>query len=154
MLKAHLVNNETLAQICQRKGLMESLRAAPSTLYTIKGQTKTQASVFEAFVAGVYYDFIKSPTPGGYSDDSLAIAATVDDESMGDDANQYGMVANEVGGNTWPTFATSQALTPVHSPSHPPAPARRPGPAHQRPGHGLRRALLPPCVHPRRPLRR
>jgi hypothetical protein len=99
MLKAHLVNNETLAQLCQRKGLMESIRAAPSALYTVQGQTKAQASIFEAYIAGVFYDFLRSPTPGGYNDDGMSVMVTLDGESTRDDASADGMVVDEVGGS-------------------------------------------------------
>ncbi|BEI83290.1 hypothetical protein CcaverHIS002_0311580 [Cutaneotrichosporon cavernicola] len=95
MLKAHLVSNETLAQICKREGLMENLRAAPSTLYTVQGQVKAQASVFEAYIAGVFYDFICSPVPGGYNDDDMSVRVTVDGESARDDLSSYGMVLDE-----------------------------------------------------------
>lgn len=97
MLKAHLVNNETLAQLCVRYGIMDSLRAAPSTLHTIKGQVKAQASVFEAYIAGVYYDFLTSPVPGGYDGDDQSIMVTLDGESTRDDASTCGMVIDEVG---------------------------------------------------------
>ncbi|GMK53750.1 hypothetical protein CspeluHIS016_0103360 [Cutaneotrichosporon spelunceum] len=77
ILKAHLVNNQTLAQICNRERLMENLRAAPSTLYTVKGQVKAQASVFEAYIAGLFYDFLRSPVPGGYKDGGKSVV-TID----------------------------------------------------------------------------
>ncbi|KLT44472.1 ribonuclease III [Cutaneotrichosporon oleaginosum] len=76
MLKAHLVKNETLAQISVRQDLMSQLRAAPSAVYTVRGQIKAQASVFEAHIAAVFFDFLRSPTPGGYMDDKRALPST------------------------------------------------------------------------------
>lgn len=96
MLKAHLVNNETLAQLCVRYKIMDGLIAADATRYTLKGQIKAQASIFEAYIAGTFYDFLGSDLPGGYDDDNQSTMVTYDGESARDNASAYGMVIDEV----------------------------------------------------------
>ncbi|KAK4685114.1 hypothetical protein P7C73_g5043, partial [Tremellales sp. Uapishka_1] len=61
MLKSHLVNNNTLAQIAVRYGLPNRLLASSGSLAVTRTQTKTQASLFEAYVAASYYAFLTEP---------------------------------------------------------------------------------------------
>ena len=60
MLKGQLVSNAILAQISLRYGLPALLRTDPGAQYIVRNQVKTQASVFEAWVAGVYYTVLDS----------------------------------------------------------------------------------------------
>jgi len=71
--------------------------AAPSALYTTRMQVKVRASVFEAYIAAVFYDFLTSELPGAYEadaasdDDTISITgATADDESIRDDVTECG----------------------------------------------------------------
>lgn len=45
---------------------MDRLIAAPAAYLTAVMQTKVQASMFEAYIAGVFYDFLVSECPGAY----------------------------------------------------------------------------------------
>lgn len=76
---------------------MDRLVANQAALYTVKTQTKVQASVFEAYIAGVFYDFLVSEIPGGYDEDDRSIVVTVDGESTRDDASMFAMSVDEVG---------------------------------------------------------
>lgn len=60
MLKGQLVSNAILAQISERYGLPALLRTDPGAQYIVRKQVKAQASVFEAWVAGVYYTVLDS----------------------------------------------------------------------------------------------
>ena len=55
MLKGHLVCNATLAQLADRYGITELLIAAPSALYVTRAQQKTRGSLFESWIAGVFF---------------------------------------------------------------------------------------------------
>jgi hypothetical protein len=57
-VKDHLVCNATLAQLADRYGLPDNLIADQSALYSTQGQVKTKGSLFESWVAGVYYSYI------------------------------------------------------------------------------------------------
>ena len=55
MLKGHLVCNATLAQLADRYGITDLLVAAPSALYVTRAQQKTRGSLFESWIAGVFF---------------------------------------------------------------------------------------------------
>ncbi|KAL1413185.1 hypothetical protein Q8F55_000936 [Vanrija albida] len=98
MLKSHLVSNATLRQLCVRYKITDHIIAAPVQLLTIKSQEKPVASIFEAYIAAVFYDYLTSEVPGGYSADNMDVdddgassvstdepsvtGATADDESV------------------------------------------------------------------------
>ena len=58
-LKDRLVCNATLAQISDRYALPARLRGGLE-IYTTRQSEKVRASVFEAYIAGVYYDFLRA----------------------------------------------------------------------------------------------
>lgn len=95
MLKAHLVANTTLAQLCSRYHITDMIVAAPSALYTTRVQVKTRGSVFEAYIAGVFYDFLASDVPGVYTAQAESettvsgAAATADPESVHGEYVEY-----------------------------------------------------------------
>lgn len=64
---------------------METFIAAPSALYTARMQTKVQASVLEAYMAGVFYDYLTSDVPGAYENETASVDAVADAESIRDD---------------------------------------------------------------------
>ncbi|TXT16032.1 hypothetical protein VHUM_00535 [Vanrija humicola] len=71
MLKSHLVSNNTLRQLCVRYRITDHIIAAPVQLLTIKSQEKPVASIFEAYIAAVFYDFLTSDVPGAYTVDNM-----------------------------------------------------------------------------------
>ncbi|GFZ45058.1 hypothetical protein JCM24511_02784 [Saitozyma sp. JCM 24511] len=58
MLKGYLVSNATLAQISDRYHIPARLIAAQSALHVTRAQQKTKASMFEAYIAALYYSFL------------------------------------------------------------------------------------------------
>lgn len=98
MLKSHLVSNATLRQLCIRYKITDHIIAAPVQLLTIKSQEKPVASIFEAYIAAVFYDYLTSDMPGAYTADNIEVdddgassettdevsvtGATADDESV------------------------------------------------------------------------
>ncbi|RSH90998.1 hypothetical protein EHS25_010174 [Saitozyma podzolica] len=58
MLKGYLVSNATLAQISDRYHIPAQIVAAPSALHVTRAQQKTKASMFEAYIASLYYSFL------------------------------------------------------------------------------------------------
>ncbi|WRT68883.1 uncharacterized protein IL334_005864 [Kwoniella shivajii] len=59
LLKSHMVNNETLRQICKSYHLHERLIAPEQALPTLRNGEKVLANLFEAYIAGVYYSYLK-----------------------------------------------------------------------------------------------
>jgi hypothetical protein len=57
MLKSHLVCNATLSRIATIYKLPDRLNAAPAALYSTRSQVKTRASIFEAYVAALFYSY-------------------------------------------------------------------------------------------------
>ena len=53
-----MVSNRSLAQIAEQYGLPEMFIANASSKYMIQAAQKTKGSLFEAYVAGVYYSFL------------------------------------------------------------------------------------------------
>jgi hypothetical protein len=53
-----MVSNRSLAQIAEQYGLPEMFIANASTKYMIQAAQKAKGSLFEAYVAGVYYSFL------------------------------------------------------------------------------------------------
>ena len=60
MLKAHLVNNHTLSQLSHRYGLPDRLIAPRSEIPNLRRGEKTTANLFESYVAGLYYSYLKT----------------------------------------------------------------------------------------------
>lgn len=96
-LKDCLIANATLAQLSSRYSLPDRIIAAPAALYTTRTQVKVRASVLEAYIAAVFYDFLISEVPGAYQvddaseDDTVSCAgATADNESVRDDITEVG----------------------------------------------------------------
>lgn len=58
MLKGYLVSNATLAQISDRYHIPARLIAAQSALHVTRAQQKTKASMFEAYIAALYYSVL------------------------------------------------------------------------------------------------
>ncbi|EIW67697.1 hypothetical protein TREMEDRAFT_64292 [Tremella mesenterica DSM 1558] len=58
MLKSHLVKNQTLADISDRYGLPQQMRGDSSGLWVVRQQQKARASIFEAYIAGVFYSYL------------------------------------------------------------------------------------------------
>ncbi len=63
MLKSHLVCNATLAQLADKHGITNQLIAAPSALYATRAQTKTKGSMFESWIAALFYSYLKEQLP-------------------------------------------------------------------------------------------
>jgi hypothetical protein len=53
-----MVSNRSLAQIAEQYGLPEMFIANASSKYMIQAAQKAKGSLFEAYVAGVYYSFL------------------------------------------------------------------------------------------------
>ncbi|WVW79079.1 hypothetical protein I302_101042 [Kwoniella bestiolae CBS 10118] len=66
-LKSALVNNTTLRELSKRYRLHERLVAPPEQLPTLMNGDKVLANLFEAYIAGVFYSYLKhgptSPNP-------------------------------------------------------------------------------------------
>ena len=62
-LKADLICNETLAQLADRYCISDQLKASDSAFYVTREQVKTRGSLFESWVAGVFYSFLKHGPP-------------------------------------------------------------------------------------------
>nr|XP_019005862.1 uncharacterized protein I203_01180 [Kwoniella mangroviensis CBS 8507]OCF69323.1 hypothetical protein I203_01180 [Kwoniella mangroviensis CBS 8507] len=63
-IKSSLVSNPTLREICRRYHLNEKLIAPPEQLPTLINGEKVLANLFEAYIAGVYYSYLKhGPAP-------------------------------------------------------------------------------------------
>lgn len=83
MLKGQLVSNAILAQLSGRYGLPSLLRTDPGAQYIVRKQVKAQASVFEAWVAGVYYTVLDSMSDGEEEEEGEG-GDGVEDESDSD----------------------------------------------------------------------
>ena len=69
-LKDDLVSNDMLAQLADRYGISDQLKASNSAYYVTKLQVKTRGSLFESYIAGVYYSFLKHGSPSTSGEDS------------------------------------------------------------------------------------
>ncbi|WVQ85077.1 hypothetical protein IAT38_007241 [Cryptococcus sp. DSM 104549] len=58
IIRDRLVANVTLAQIAVQYGLQVNIISDPSMRYNLKSNQKVQASIFEAYVAGLYYSYL------------------------------------------------------------------------------------------------
>ncbi|WWC64196.1 uncharacterized protein I303_106804 [Kwoniella dejecticola CBS 10117] len=58
-LKSHLVNNSTLRELCKCYHLNERLIAPAEQLPVLRNGEKVLANLFEAYIAGVYYSYLK-----------------------------------------------------------------------------------------------
>ncbi|KAL7422986.1 hypothetical protein Q5752_002284 [Cryptotrichosporon argae] len=65
MLKGQIVSNASLAKISARYGLPDRLQCKSAQFRVTRLQFKTQAGVFEAYVAGVYYGVLEAAAAGG-----------------------------------------------------------------------------------------
>ncbi|WVQ81656.1 hypothetical protein IAT38_003781 [Cryptococcus sp. DSM 104549] len=59
IMKALLVSNSTLSQVSRRYDLPSKLMADPNAAYTLRAGQKTTANLFESYVAGAYYSYLK-----------------------------------------------------------------------------------------------
>ncbi|KAK8843457.1 hypothetical protein IAR55_007114 [Kwoniella newhampshirensis] len=59
LLKSHLVSNATLAQLSTHYDLPSRLIAARDAMLNLQHGEKTVANLFEAYVAGVFYSYLK-----------------------------------------------------------------------------------------------
>ncbi|WVF68965.1 hypothetical protein IAT40_003739 [Kwoniella sp. CBS 6097] len=66
IIRDYLVSNATLAQISVFYHLPSLLRADSSSIEEVKKSEKVQASLLEAWIAGVFYDYLQ---PGGSGDE-------------------------------------------------------------------------------------
>ncbi|WWC88523.1 uncharacterized protein L201_003434 [Kwoniella dendrophila CBS 6074] len=57
-LRRLIVSNVTLSQISQQYGLHRHIRSRPDVEHTLKNSQRTQASIFEAYIAAVYYSLL------------------------------------------------------------------------------------------------
>ncbi|WVQ85076.1 hypothetical protein IAT38_007240 [Cryptococcus sp. DSM 104549] len=65
IIRDHLVSNQSLAQISLMYALPSMIVCDPSSTRDVRTSEKTQASVLEAYIAGVFYDWLKNgPNPG------------------------------------------------------------------------------------------
>ncbi|ORX37285.1 hypothetical protein BD324DRAFT_650889 [Kockovaella imperatae] len=71
ILKGDLICNETLAQLADRYGISVQLRTSPAAFYATRNQVKTRASLFEAWIAAVYYSFLQHGPPDIHSEPNL-----------------------------------------------------------------------------------
>ncbi|WWD05018.1 hypothetical protein V865_003089 [Kwoniella europaea PYCC6329] len=58
IMRDKLVSNATLAQISCQYGLPNHLISEPSLRFTLRRNEKVQASIFEAYIAAVYYSYL------------------------------------------------------------------------------------------------
>lgn len=58
MLKGHLICNTTLAEIADRYNIPRLLIASPAAAYQTRVAVKTRGSMFESWVAGVFYSYL------------------------------------------------------------------------------------------------
>jgi hypothetical protein len=63
MMHGHLVCNETLAQLADKYELTDQLKTSESARYAAKMLVKTRGSLFESYVAGVFYDYMNGSSP-------------------------------------------------------------------------------------------
>ncbi|OCF37193.1 hypothetical protein I316_01100 [Kwoniella heveanensis BCC8398] len=82
IIRDYLVSNATLAQISIFYDLPALLRADPSNIEDVRKSEKVQASIFEAWIAGVFYDYLQGY---GYSDANTAAGELVAEECGPDD---------------------------------------------------------------------
>nr|XP_019047801.1 hypothetical protein I302_04418 [Kwoniella bestiolae CBS 10118]OCF26731.1 hypothetical protein I302_04418 [Kwoniella bestiolae CBS 10118] len=66
-LKSALVNNTTLRELSKRYRLHERLVAPPEQLPTLMNGDKVLANLFEAYIAGVFYSYLKHAVGEGSS---------------------------------------------------------------------------------------
>lgn len=57
MIKDQLVRNTTLAQIADWYGIPDLIQADPASRLAVKAQVKTKGSMFEAYIAGLFYSY-------------------------------------------------------------------------------------------------
>nr|XP_019012885.1 uncharacterized protein I206_02381 [Kwoniella pini CBS 10737]OCF51666.1 hypothetical protein I206_02381 [Kwoniella pini CBS 10737] len=60
IMRDKLVSNSTLAQIARQYGMHDRIRCAQDARHALKKNEKVAASVFEAYIAGVYYSYLQS----------------------------------------------------------------------------------------------
>lgn len=77
-VRDRLVCNATLAQIALAYGLQRDLVTHPTMRHNLKRNEKVQASIFEAYIAGVYYSFIGA-IPGQSRSSSSSFHSVVTD---------------------------------------------------------------------------
>ncbi|WVQ96481.1 hypothetical protein IAU59_003586 [Kwoniella sp. CBS 9459] len=93
IIRDYLVSNATLAQISTFYHLPSLLRADPSSIEDVRRSEKVQASIFEAWIAGVFYDYLLG---NGYSDAVAEECGPDDDEVKETDQEEGDEEDNEV----------------------------------------------------------
>ncbi|KAK6908042.1 hypothetical protein I203_102043 [Kwoniella mangroviensis CBS 8507] len=97
IMRHQLVSNATLAQISCQYGLPNLLKSEPSLRFTLRRNEKVQASIFEAYIAAVYYSYLgggdiitaessRSLQLAQSSTPSSSLLPSVADPSQGEDA--------------------------------------------------------------------
>jgi dsRNA-specific ribonuclease len=118
------VSNNTLAQLSSSYNFPDCIVAAPSALYTTRLQVKTRASVFEAYIAAVFYDFLASEVPGAYA--IVSETTTIDPQSELDEIESR-TAGSDIGSapsrgvstsvrSRWQQAAQSPAQSPAQHP--------------------------------------
>lgn len=90
MLHDQMVRNELLAEISDRYGLPDRLRVSHDARYTTRVRAKARASVFESYIAGVFYAYLEgsdldsSQITAFMTSDEVSTAVTAEDISEPD----------------------------------------------------------------------
>lgn len=71
-IMSHLVSNKTLAQICQRYGLMQKINVKSSDRLAVITSEKNQANLFESYIAGVYHSFLEPKSNANSSSQTIS----------------------------------------------------------------------------------
>ncbi|WWC73261.1 uncharacterized protein I206_107227 [Kwoniella pini CBS 10737] len=71
-LKSNLVNNSILRELCKYYQLNEKLIAPPEQLTVLRNGEKVLANLFEAYIAGLYYSYLKHGFKNSNSSSSIS----------------------------------------------------------------------------------
>ncbi|WWC62718.1 uncharacterized protein I303_105315 [Kwoniella dejecticola CBS 10117] len=90
IMRDKLVANSTLAQIARQYGMPDRIRCAPPARHAVKKNEKVAASVFEAYIAGVYYSYLNhkdgdDTTPSSNHPSASQISSSSSVEFVGGD---------------------------------------------------------------------
>jgi len=92
-----MVSNRSLAQIAEQYGLPEMFIANASSKYMIQAAQKAKGSLFEAYVAGVYYSFLMPREEADSEGSGETIKPTGSGSTSGDVTPQAGPVGGGEG---------------------------------------------------------
>ncbi|WWD05016.1 hypothetical protein V865_003087 [Kwoniella europaea PYCC6329] len=76
IIRDYLVSNATLAQLSVMYNIPLLIKADPSSILYVRSSEKIQASVLEAWIAGVYYSYLKYGEGGCISVDHDGLVST------------------------------------------------------------------------------